>query len=405
MAMTPDQPAPPIFITGVPRSGTTLLSAMLCAHAHISCGPETSFFVKLARTSVGWLLQARTWPREAVDFLANLTHVDQHVLTTYGLSRDEVAAYLAQAQPSVPALLGAVTELFMRRAGKVRWAEKTTSHLLHTAELRRYFPRSPILRIVRDPRDVALSLLKVPWGPRTFAGAVLLWRDFDDQSEAFFRTDPLTCTVRYEDLLEAPERELRRICAAIGEAFEPGMLDTEEAAALVNPTGLAWKDKVASGVDRSRIAVWQRTLTPEHQRLAEALVGDRLRAYGYPLSGEPFRRYVAAYPMQALAHWPEVIEAASQVRFWPDRPGEVPEMQLYLGDPDADGWLGHRRGQRLVRTAGIAAAVLRRRLTGRPVWWVREPAAAPLGFCARLLALVLKAQPNLQGLLETETPV
>ena len=40
----------PIFIVGVPRSGTTLLSAMLAAHSRLSCGPENSLFPQIIRS-------------------------------------------------------------------------------------------------------------------------------------------------------------------------------------------------------------------------------------------------------------------------------------------------------------------------------------------------------------------
>jgi hypothetical protein len=49
-------------------------------------------------------------------------------------------------------------------AGKARWVEKTPNHLLYLEEIRRYYPSAFILRIVRDPRDVALSLTGVPFG-------------------------------------------------------------------------------------------------------------------------------------------------------------------------------------------------------------------------------------------------
>jgi len=37
----------PVFIVGMPRSGTTLLKMMMCAHSKIAIPPETHFFTKL----------------------------------------------------------------------------------------------------------------------------------------------------------------------------------------------------------------------------------------------------------------------------------------------------------------------------------------------------------------------
>ena len=43
-------------------------------------------------------------------------------------------------------------------------------------------------------------------------------------------------TLRYEDLVTEPARELGRVCEPIGEAFEPGMLDSREP-----PPGDRWR--------------------------------------------------------------------------------------------------------------------------------------------------------------------
>ncbi|MFO7537303.1 MAG: sulfotransferase, partial [Chloroflexota bacterium] len=161
---------PPIFIVGVQRSGTTLLAALLAAHSRLSCGPETHFFRWLAQTEPDLLCAEEVWPETAVSFLNRINHTNykgegkRPLLAKYGLSESDVAAYLQNKRPSVAAVLAAVTEPYMHHVGKQRWVEKTPDHIEYLPLIRTHFPDSPIIYIVRDPRDVALSLMKVPWG-------------------------------------------------------------------------------------------------------------------------------------------------------------------------------------------------------------------------------------------------
>ena len=53
----------PIFIVGAPRSGTTLLSAILGSHSRIACGPETQFFSKLNLPALSSAAEDSYWPK------------------------------------------------------------------------------------------------------------------------------------------------------------------------------------------------------------------------------------------------------------------------------------------------------------------------------------------------------
>ncbi len=396
--MNDPRPSPPIFVTGVPRSGTTLLAAMLGAHPRLVCGPENYFFQCLADVNARALCRRRDWPKAAVDFLYSIGYVGESMPANFGLTRPELTEALARREPSIPSILSGMLDLYAERQGKRRWVEKTPGHLLYTAEIRRYYPDSPIIRIIRDPRDVARSLLKVSFGSGSLLGGIAAWRRYDELSAPFFEVDSRSHTLRYEDLVCAPEATLRELCRAIGEDFDPAMLDTSESASLVNAANEPYKTKVAERVDASRAEAWREGLSEDELRLVEACVGDRLRAYGYSVLGFEFSRYIEVHSLAELGRHPEVAaELVSRgARFW-RLPGERPEQGLFLGDPDA--WLrdvrdAHRvrpaRTTRLARAARLAGIVVRHRLGGVPVAWIQAPgrSKAP-GRCARALTWVL----------------
>ena len=66
----------PVFVVGGPRSGTTLLSAMLAAHSAFDCGPETHFlsrWSRMAQSERERILDPADWPERATAFVASLS--------------------------------------------------------------------------------------------------------------------------------------------------------------------------------------------------------------------------------------------------------------------------------------------------------------------------------------------
>lgn len=381
----------PIFIVGVPRSGTTLLAAMLAAHSRMSCGPETHFFQWLARADIAQLCHVDSWPKTAIDFVCGMIHANRTVCAKYGLTRDEIAAYLADAPPEVASLLAALTEPYMTELGKRRWVEKTPDHLKYVVEMRRHFPHSPIVRIVRDPRDVALSLKRMSWGPQTWLGGLVWWKQFDDASAAFFASDPLSYTLRYEDLVRAPAEEMRRLCDFLGEEFEEQMLDTSTTGYQLNSRGVPEKARVSQPIDASRAEAWRHELSQRDRQLAESLLGDRMRAFAYPLLGT-FPHYgIIRPPMTDLTLYVDALAdlAEAGVRFWRSHDRERPTVKVYLGHPG--NWFENSRRARLRGVTEVLRDVASATVGESSVFWaVADAAPPPTGYTAGWLARLLR---------------
>jgi len=371
----------PVFVVGVPRSGTTLLTAMLAAHSRLSCGPETHFFRRLAEVDVDQLNDPETWPEPALNFISSIRHSgftgyeSKYLLEKYELDVSQIAAYLASKEPTIQNILASVTEQYMVRQKKSRWIEKTPDHLAYIHSIRTYYPASPVVRIVRDPRDVALSLMKVPWGAKSLLGALLFWRRFDEASAEFFSTDKNSDTIRFEDLVSNPAETLQKLCQFIGEEFEQAMLDTSSSGQRVNSRNVPWKQKVSQPPDTARIAAWRNDLTKEENQLAEAMLGDRLAVYGYPKE-EKFTRLGKIFPAAHLA--PKYMVglksvASTGVRFWETYQGERPTARVYLGDPSNDNWLNGKKSERFINTLLISWNIVKARLQGNSVYWIPEP--------------------------------
>jgi hypothetical protein len=386
----------PIFVVGFPRSGTTLLAGLLSAHTRLICGPETEFFTGVEIANRGnRLCQAANWPEEAANYLFSRVH-EKPIPEYYGITRAEIISYLKQKDRSCPAILESLTETYMSRHGKQRWVEKTPTHLIYVRDVRRHYPDAPIIRIIRDPRDVALSLLNVPWGPPSFAAALVNWRHFDELSASFFKTDRNSLTVRFEDIVMNPEGELRKLCQFIGEEFEPSMMDTSQSIAHVNPTKIPWKQNAGRQIDTSRIAIWQRETTPDQQAHAEGIAGDRIKDYGY-LTSFQFNRYLQFINLGNLSNFPTLIENLldGNTRFWQAHPREQPQTRFFVGDPYQIGWFGLNRSTRLAKVSLAATRAALSLATGIPLIWLGAPSAKQRqnwGFLCRVFAKLMPKQ-------------
>lgn len=279
----------PIFIVGAPRSGTTLLAALLGGHSRIACGPETQFFNKLAPKELSAAARDRAWPRRAVRSVSSLRLAGQPVIDLFSISERELWDDLAQRPPGVASMLESLTATLAARAEKPRWAEKTPNHLLHLDQIRAEWPTAPVIRIVRDPRDSAASMRRLPWASDSVLANAQLWAEWHEAGRGFFGADETSTTVKFEDLVRNPEQELDRLCGFLGERYEPSMLDTREAGALVSSQAEVWKEQVSGPIDRGHVARWKETMSPQTAACVSVLCQEGLREFGYEAAGAPAR--------------------------------------------------------------------------------------------------------------------
>jgi protein-tyrosine sulfotransferase len=214
---------PPIFVLGVPRSGTTLLRTMLDSHPSIACGPETP-----------WLCGHQ--PRSVMELCRLMTDEAQGYCASFGMPRDVV---MDAAREFVSRVMGE----YAHSRGKKRWAEKTPDNALHVDFLLELFPEARFIHIVRDGLDVVASTCRTEeragisdWHKRklvltpraittnTPLAAMLRWRHWNRLVERFLAGRE-HLRVSYERLVTETEPTLRQIAEFCGERYDSAMLD------------------------------------------------------------------------------------------------------------------------------------------------------------------------------------
>lgn len=297
---------PYLFMVGCPRSGTTLLRRLVDAHPSVAIPSSEQHWV------AKWYERGRGVTPEgtvAPDLLPNLLRYRK--FARMGLDRGELERAVAGSRPIPYAkFVARVFDLFAASVGKPLAGDKTPDNARRIARLHELWPRARFVQIVRDGRDVCLSVLGwdraeklaegLPtWDEDPLVTAALWWEDMvlcgreagERLGSALYRE------LRYEDLVGDPEAQCRALCGFLDLPYDPAMLRFHEGRTRTAP-GLSAKKAwlpVTSG-----LRDWREGMSPEDGERFEAAVGATLGALGYP----------RAYPEPA----PEAVEHASRLR-------------------------------------------------------------------------------------------
>lgn len=223
----------PVFVVGVPRSGTTALRATLDHHPRFRAREvrsiETRIFVEPRDTldlGAPGAERLRTFLLDDAAAIERVSRLARDCVDDGGSDDDLIRLFFAVA----------------REARDVeRLLEKTPRHLDHLAAIERIFPHAQVLACVRHPVDVYSSyrkkkILKERQGtltekhrwldksPKGFARKFTGW--VQAMSAATARAPERLRVVRYEDLTSDPRALLRGLCAFLSEPFdESAMFD------------------------------------------------------------------------------------------------------------------------------------------------------------------------------------
>jgi len=175
---------------------------------------------------------------------------------------------------------------YAAREGKTRWGDKTPAYIGHVDRIAAVWPEGRFVVLVRDGRDVALSVMSVPFGPNNVWAAARSWATAIRQGrEAADRYPDRVVTVRYEDLVTDPEPEVARVCDFLELEFSPDMLAIEKTdRSKVVEDQAGWFTNVWAGITTAAVGKWRTELTPRQVGVFESVAGEELRALGYETS-------------------------------------------------------------------------------------------------------------------------
>src|SRR5690606_27675641 len=202
----------PVFIVGMPRSGTTLLERILGSHPDVSDAGELNDLVRQLR----WMCDLAGPSRLDLALARRAEGIDFAELGRRYLSRTQ-----------------------WRAQGKAVYTDKMPPNFLNVSYIVRALPQARILHMVRGPMDTCFSNLK-EW----FAGAYPHRYQQEEMAEHFLRYRRLMAhwrtqypdrilDVRYDELVTDPEAVLREVLAFCGLPWREGLAAIEKRSGTV----------------------------------------------------------------------------------------------------------------------------------------------------------------------------
>ena len=152
------------------------------------------------------------------------------------------------------------------------------------------YPDAQVVHIVRDGRDVAVSLMSARFGPKTVFRAAEYWRDYLLHVEELKnKTDEADIfELKYEDLVRDPETQVRSLCRFLDEPYVETLLRYHESDDRY-PTDKRNEQNLQKPIMRDNTGKWKTALSDREIAIFEAVAGEMLERYGYARHGTPAR--------------------------------------------------------------------------------------------------------------------
>ena len=258
---------PPIFIIGCPRSGTTLLASFL-ENTRYGAPVETHFIIKYYKRLKKYLpLTEKKNFHRLVKSIINERPIQQWKIN---FDIDKLWNHLQN--PTYSEIVNLICMERYSRLGKRSWGDKTPHYILSLNTLFELFPNSKYIYIVRDGRDVALSLLQKKWGPNNVYSCALYWKMCNTiQSDTLkkIKEKGNLFEIRYEDLLLNPTEVIRQLYDFLQEDIAQNVLIS-----------------LAHKIKKDNFYKWKTRMSFQQLKIFESVAGDVLEYYGYEVNND-----------------------------------------------------------------------------------------------------------------------
>jgi len=264
----------PIFIVGMPRSGTTLLSNLLNATNEIYIPEETHIFQLLEKyEKLGLGISFKEF---FLDPKSN-PYLDQLNL------RDNQKTIIKNSDINTAAgILEKICIIKSEDKGISRWGEKTPIHFKYTDDIFTHFNNALVVNVVRDPRDVMISIKNIGWKRHFLYKRI---KEYSEQATLIQnnKDNSKMIVIKYEDILEEPEKYLKKIFNFLNLKFNLNILEN-----FYKPNNLnfdlnkePWKKNNLKPIDKTQAYKWKNSPNSFLIKTVSGILKDEINYYGY----------------------------------------------------------------------------------------------------------------------------
>jgi hypothetical protein len=310
---------PYVFIVGCARSGTTLLQRLINAHDQIAITPESHWICRLFEQGRGVTPEGMVTPELIPLVLEDLNPR----FARLNIGQQELLRLL-ENDCAVPyaSFVSGIFDLYGKAKGKELVGNKTPGFVRKIHTLQRLWPQARIVHLIRDGRDVCLSMINRPlnrvnrgplctWArdPVTTAGLWWEWNVKLGRQAGNSLDSRQYYEMRYELLVAQPGEECAALCAFLSLQYQEAMLRFHEGRKKTASPSDAKHAWLPSAGDESEFQLrpitaglrdWRSQMSLDDVERFEAAAGGLLEELGYTRA---FRRLQ-----------PERLEDASRIR-------------------------------------------------------------------------------------------
>jgi hypothetical protein len=273
-----------VFVVyGMPRSGTTLVAQVLNAHTGLLVPDETDFMVPAAHAFR--LVEDPDLGRRLLgDLIASTDRFD----ATLGrwLTADRVRQVVADAPYRFDSIVASLYDALAEAAAVTSAGDKSPNDLPQSEILGQagfFTERIRAIHLVRDPRDVMVSMARLGWLNGIDVSYARLWRNANLSLHQRLAAHPDRYhLVRYEDVVARPSDVFEAVTAFLQVPFEPAMV-SEKARFSQFPEhkGMAQHASTFRSIGGDSVGGYAELFDRSTLDEVEALAGDALSTFGY----------------------------------------------------------------------------------------------------------------------------
>jgi len=296
-----------VILGGQPRSGTSLLTSLLRESAELFQAFELhvrkpSFVVGnkgnytrnifaqmgLARDTYDAVCQSHASSYEAMN-LGSWVGPKEEV-SAEPLSGKETGRFEHElaARCSLVASLMKQTAL---AAGKNRWGFKILGDIIYAPHYAHALPNATFILLVRDPRDHALSVMKLN-AQRQARGQQLFYEDYRAVARGWKQTigegrrvleahGLRHIVLRYEDLVADPEAHLKLLSEKLDLDLSAALDFHKKDYIALHTARFKHHDRLKEPINTASVGKWRSELTAEQARVFAEEAGELMARYGY----------------------------------------------------------------------------------------------------------------------------
>ena len=279
----------PIFITGAPRSGTTMLASVLASRSDTIAINEMHYIHELLE------IQQRNGKVEKEvqkKILATNSFIKKLELFNNSYELEKIIEL--DFKDTIRNLLLVSNQKYFNKDQIKYWIEHTPHNHKYYETLIKQYPNCRFVHIVRDGRAVFSSTKNIRWGLKDVVSGSISWKRQVGHCKELEKEDNFL-TVKYEDFVLDTKTELKRICDFIPFDYRESMLDAD-GLSYTEEDKQSHSKSIGESPNKDSLNKWKTELTLSEVGHFNAFNHDLLNYYGYDIEYEkpynPIKKYL-----------------------------------------------------------------------------------------------------------------